>query len=1025
MVCLIRPKLFFSHPYLPGEVFLDGNSTDDVATAWMEKYNDNKVDAVCDLVNFVLKCTGCDLEVDANDIEDPDNATNKLTDLQDEYQAKKIVDYPLLSRAKGNSFSRTAMVDFFHSLIETAHASTVLYSDPPLMENIQVWVTTMSSSSIRPFRHTATVISLAIASALCSNLKELDNIAATTVRQKAGEEKKKTVNKARAGTLGRKIQETEERKELSQGWSTEYFDAVFVHRYRDVDPKIRCDCISALGEWIATCPDIFFEGSYLRYLGWLLSDPAASVRGEVIKQLLGLYNYSDNLGRLRGFTERFRPRMVEMATRDADSAIRALAIDLLDMIRNLGLIEPDDIDVVGKLIFDVDPKVRKAVAPFFAATVNDALEAIVDEMGGEETMEEILGDETDEDHDNPRRCWLKFKFVAEMLDSYDTGDSEDGTPVPGMENLIISGTVESRYTMAARVVCEGIKEFKEWETLAGYLLYDNSNVPKPGRTEDSLDTFKQRCQLSEKEERLLLEILGVAVKLRLTQAIDSETNKKGKSMKARKDESRVIQETTALHLAKVIPLLLRRFGGTPSTASTILRLGHVLDLEIFQELRQDSTELDSLLDDINKQFLTHADRSVLTEASTALLNASAFEDLEDVTDNKVKELWEKTVASLRQTMRARSPNLTHLTNSLNRISRLASIFDCTEIFDSEPRSTPKAKAEPSSTILDTLLDLNRNYASEDSAETNAILTSSMSSLLCYYMWKARSVQEKLEANEPVSSVPEYDTFAATLTAVMEARAKLDEARLTAISILLDLHTLFATLRHFQITDEGTATSISNLIRDVTPEGQRLILSSFVAAERVYARKARRALEEAAEDDLPDDPVSESDDSSEDEDEDEDVQVRRAQFRQQELLLAEKRLCEITGKLVLAIVGRILDNMGPTKGDVRKRITRNKSKLGVNFKEVLNYLDEPKPKRSHKAKSKAMGKDAEKAKPVEKSNEMVDLEDDDDIEEVEEVEEGGEEDLRRKELQDGLEDVVVSEERVVENPIEEEDEIMGD
>jgi cohesin complex subunit SA-1/2 len=40
-----------------------------------------------DLVNFVLKASGCDLEIDEHDIQDQDNVTGKLTDLQEEYQA--------------------------------------------------------------------------------------------------------------------------------------------------------------------------------------------------------------------------------------------------------------------------------------------------------------------------------------------------------------------------------------------------------------------------------------------------------------------------------------------------------------------------------------------------------------------------------------------------------------------------------------------------------------------------------------------------------------------------------------------------------------------------------------------------------------------------------------------------------------------------------------------------------------------------------------------------------------------------
>lgn len=42
---------------------------------------------MADLVNFVLRSAGCDLEVTHEDIEDPDNCAGKLGDLQEEFQA--------------------------------------------------------------------------------------------------------------------------------------------------------------------------------------------------------------------------------------------------------------------------------------------------------------------------------------------------------------------------------------------------------------------------------------------------------------------------------------------------------------------------------------------------------------------------------------------------------------------------------------------------------------------------------------------------------------------------------------------------------------------------------------------------------------------------------------------------------------------------------------------------------------------------------------------------------------------------
>lgn len=39
-----------------------------------------------DLVNCILQCAGCDLEVTSDDIRDPENIPNRLIDLQSVYQ---------------------------------------------------------------------------------------------------------------------------------------------------------------------------------------------------------------------------------------------------------------------------------------------------------------------------------------------------------------------------------------------------------------------------------------------------------------------------------------------------------------------------------------------------------------------------------------------------------------------------------------------------------------------------------------------------------------------------------------------------------------------------------------------------------------------------------------------------------------------------------------------------------------------------------------------------------------------------
>ena len=980
-----------------------------------------------DLINFVIRCTGCSLSVNVHDIEDPDNALSKLSDLQDEYNAQKPTDYPLISRRKDHASFRSTVTGFFETLIQTCHASGLLYSDLAIIENIEVWVSTMSSSGNRPFRHTATVISLAIGNQLCHISSELTQTAAQTVRQKESEQKQKKPNKERIKQLETKQSDLERRRVQVRESLTSVFEAVYVHRYRDVDPKIRVECVTAMGNWIVTFPDFFFEGTYLRYLGWVLSDIFPQTRAEDIKQLIRLYKNKENIARLRTFTERFRSRLVEMAMQDSEVGIRASTVELLGFIREAGLLEPSDIDSIGRLIFDTEPRVRKAVTSFFAKNIEDIYEASIEELGGLETLQESLQD-TEDEYGSPRLAWLKLKSIVEALQAYDAEDEEDvatqprGTFAPGSE---------SRYASAAQTICEGVKEAKEWETIVGYLLYDFSAADAP---------FEQRCQLNEQEQAYMLEVLIVSVKQRLLEAVEGEKDKKGKQSKARKQESTATQEATALHLAKVIPDLLQKFGANPATTSAVLRLGHTLNLKIFQELREDSTAYASLLDDINKQFLTHADSDVLAEASSALLYARNFEDLEEVTEGKVQELWDDTINVLRVSMSVQTwvDDIEDICDAVRRIAHLASIMDCTTVFQakSRPAKQKKKAAIRTSSAFDLLIEILQEPGLDAEAgdKSDDTLTSAMKALLLYYMWLSRSLQEAKEPSEIDVNSYDYSKFSSALITIAQGRHPSSLVRTTALCTLLDLHTLFATFRHKE-------PPLPSLIQPVDSTATPLILSSFIHLEKSFAKKAKKKLELS-----PDDDVDSAPEDLDDEDE-EDVSDTHAQ---QETLLAEQRLCQLTGKIVLAIVARVLDTVTADDDpqNIKNRLGRNLGRhglgLGANFKAVLEYLPHTKP-------AKDTRKDADKSrrKPPQqqtagagaagnkKSKERVDESDESDDDDGAANEEGGDEDLRERELEEdpieGLDDDDEEDARQATagagrkggESIEDEDEIMGD
>ncbi|TVY13720.1 Cohesin subunit psc3 [Lachnellula arida] len=1027
---------------LYAEVFTSGDSLEDVASIWLGRFKEENVTAMAELVNFILKCAGCTIQITADDINDEDNVENKLGDIQEEYQAQNITDYPLISKARTNHAFRTSLISFFECLIKAIHESGLMYGETAIIEAMHLWLATMSSSTSRPFRHTATLISLTVTNSLCTVVKNEIETAAKALRQLDGEKKKKSVNKARLADFQNKVTTNEQHKEMVEVLIKDFFDTVYVHRYRDIDPKIRVECVEALGNWILELPGMFLDGEYLRYMGWMLSDTHVTMRQEVLKQLTKIMKKNGNEGNLGGmhhFIERFRPRMVEIAARDAEPVVRASAVELIDMIREVGMLEPDDIDVIGKLIFDTEPMVRKALVGFFAANIKDLYESKVEDLGGDESLEDFLTVEDEDNYDTPRAGWIKLKCLAEILLSYDLEDQDEmPSQIDAVDYLDVSGN-DSRFTLAALALYEKVVELKEWEMLAGYLLFDHSSRSQ-GTDTDTEVALKESFKPSEQEELVLLEILNAVVKLSLSQSEDSQKAKK----RGGRIETSETREIMARHLASLIPRLLKKFGADPKTATVVLRLEHVLNLGVFQELRQDSTAYAKLLDEISTQFSSHADKGVLSEAGAALLHARGFEELEEVTETKVQGLWENTINALRKISKAgemavrgglKNKVLTDLSHTLARLEQLASISNCVEPLETSSDNDGRL---PINILLDIVARGVYEDLNDESLDTleDDISISAMRSAMFYFMWKVRDLIATIKSGDDIPDIEidhlrEWqDLLTANLTASFSSRSSLDPVRLLGAGTLLDMHVLFSTLipktnakgKSAQVQNPETIAYLQSLVKEVAPEVQKELMLIFDALEKQYAKRSKKKLADPSEDEEPEDLDSES--------EDEDFEAATDSERQSDMLKAEKQLCELTGKLVLAIIAKVIDASGPLKGKLRSRMVRNQQRLGANFRQVLTYLDDPKPKgkKSHKSKAQQAA-DAAKKAVKEKSALVVEEESDDDPFADDEPEEGTAEDLRRRELVEDDEPLSPEENGetadVVEEEEEDDDDVMGD
>ncbi|KIW60423.1 hypothetical protein PV05_00639 [Exophiala xenobiotica] len=1051
---------------LYAEVFGRGRSAEDAASIWFQSVQSDSVAGIRDLINFVLQCIGCDSKIESEDVEDLDSVPTKLGDILQEYEQQKSPDYPLISKQKQYAGFQTVLEDFFNAVLKALHTSSVFYDQPEVYDNIHVWIATMSGANYKSFRHTATIISLSMSTALCEVAKELQETMATLKAQMDAEKKKKSVNKARIKTIENNQKDAERKLEAIDAQLRDAFDTVYVHRYRDVEERIRAPCVAALGNWIVLYRKMFLEGQFLRYLGWVLNDTSSPTRLEDVRQLKNLFKNKKNVAALRAFTDRFRPRLVEMGARDADVTVRVEAIELLDRLRDAELLEPDDIDTIGRLIFDSEPRVRKAVAKFFVSNIEDLYGASIEDFDEAQYQAALPDKDEVDEYAVPTRSWIKFKCLGSILAGYDNDEeSIDGTagrPLP--RDL----SIDSRYTLATQSIYPYMKELHQWESLAGYLLYDHSSIPATGDDEDINVQVQQAYHLSPGEDIILLDVLHASVKQYLQSILEPPTNRR---TNAAKDHIREKQEAAAQNLTQILPDLLSKFGSTPQAASSILRIEQLLDIGLIDDLQSGEATYSAILDDISKQFTSHSDKKVLAAASVAFRNARSYEQSKEAVDSKVQEIWTESITTIADLLRGKDvekrgtldrSSLAALVNSTTRLTELAGVCDCTQLLESRlgPAASRKQKDKADQgTLLSLLLQLlKRGEPDEDTTDTFSGLEDQLCTTLIelfsrYFRWKMVGLKKAISSNDAgqlsIRSLTSFamtrTTFVENLAPVISLRAPLDSVRYSAILNVLELFALFTTIRNMRpdkgALDEDVEQNLNSLITAVPGDIVKEVMVTHERLEKSFARKTHRKIlsssekkKGAAATDEDEEDIEKPPEDSEDENEDSDMDDEDEEpggsggggknAKKQAALLAEQNLCELTSKIIFAIVG------GAVKDErVKKGVLLNRNKLGKNYAALVAYLDEKKQKQPSGAKAKGK-KPSEAVKAAKEKKAVVSEEmvlDDDDIEDSERDEE---EELRQRELaEDDIEDHgkenEAKEERHGEGDEAEDDDIMGD
>lgn len=427
-------------------------------------------------------------------------------------------------------------------VLAAAELGSLYTSD--LITTLQAWVVAMSSSQIRSFRHTATVVALEVETALCQVAASVEKEAEILGRQREGERKRKANNKAsgvREKDLDGKAVEVRKRrgalaeylKEIVDGYvdfkyrsvfSTEFQNSVFVHRYRDLDPNIRAECVKSLGSWFTHYPAHFLDTSYLRYVGWVLSDSSTPVRLEAVRTLTVVYAQSEYVGSLTHFTERFKPRLLEMAGGDSELGVRTAVIGVLSAIDGHGFLEDEERERVCLLVYDAEVRVRRTVAGFVAG--------VWEELAEERNT--VTGNKGKNKGGGKGKARAGVKALAILLVKW--GKVLDRKSESAEEESVLSGEgggvraqrahpphvtgtdPRSRTALAVEALWGEVAAISDWEDILEVLLLDHS----AGGEEDidGTDSLAESARngvdatwrLEEVEESVLLEVLVASLR---------------------------------------------------------------------------------------------------------------------------------------------------------------------------------------------------------------------------------------------------------------------------------------------------------------------------------------------------------------------------------------------------------------------------------------------------------------------------------------------------------------------------------
>lgn len=190
-----------------------------------------------------------------------------------------------------------------------------------------------------------------------------------------------------------------------------------------------------------------------------------------------------------------------MALRDVDLSVRVNAIHVITEIDKTGILADDDEEQrlkVARLVFDAEPRVRKAVGGFLRGLWEERAEKVKADWEGARGNKKKRGAKIDEE---TMAGHLEWKALASLLVETSTAldeSGEDSAAGPSRPNVLLAPPgqlITTRASAAVESLVPEIEKIQDWEGLVDYLLLDHSTADQDA------------WLLEEDEENFMIQLL--------------------------------------------------------------------------------------------------------------------------------------------------------------------------------------------------------------------------------------------------------------------------------------------------------------------------------------------------------------------------------------------------------------------------------------------------------------------------------------------------------------------------------------